>query len=414
MNEYNLQLLLSETYNQIKRNKEESILTGDRFNVFEILELSSNETRTHSAFLAALLNPRGLHGVNDSFLKLFINEIKFPEFESHTAKVEIEKNAGLISKGYEDGGRIDILISDAKGNAIIIENKIYAGDQYKQLYRYFKYGEKYYGSNFKLIYLNLYGNNPTDGSLKGDQNILDLEKHVTILSYKNNICSWLNKCAEIVNDKPIVKETLAQYIRLLKNLTRQSKQKNMEKNIIKLICENPENIEAALFLSRNSSMELKCFLIKSLIDQLNDLSKIKGIEFESDSNWGSINDETYIKFIIPDSKYNSSIQFGFDGVFSLFSIGVYSSELMNNHKEVFNDLKLSVSSILSYLGNDKNFNNWLYLHYYSNNNSETPYGGLMNWNDRTLIWTDIKTGKTAEYLFNIVLGIIEKLKGIEL
>ena len=43
-----------------RKEKEER---GELFNVFEVLNLQYNETRTHSAFLAALLNPKEKHGV---------------------------------------------------------------------------------------------------------------------------------------------------------------------------------------------------------------------------------------------------------------------------------------------------------------------------------------------------------------
>jgi hypothetical protein len=47
-------------------------LTGENFNVFKVLGLTTNEVRTHSAFIAELLNPKGSHGQKDVFLKLFL------------------------------------------------------------------------------------------------------------------------------------------------------------------------------------------------------------------------------------------------------------------------------------------------------------------------------------------------------
>jgi len=37
-------------------------ITGENFNVFNVLKLSTSEVRTHSALLAELLNPEGSHG----------------------------------------------------------------------------------------------------------------------------------------------------------------------------------------------------------------------------------------------------------------------------------------------------------------------------------------------------------------
>ena len=50
-------------------------ITGENFNVFRILGLSSSEVRTHSAFIAELLNPKGSHNQKQIFLKLFCEDV---------------------------------------------------------------------------------------------------------------------------------------------------------------------------------------------------------------------------------------------------------------------------------------------------------------------------------------------------
>ncbi len=105
--------------------------TGEKFNIFRVLNLSTSETRTHSAFLAELFNPKGSHGQGSVFLKLFVEQLGIKDFDFKSANVEIEKFAGYIDADYREGGRIDIVITDNNGQGIIIENKIYAGDQKK-------------------------------------------------------------------------------------------------------------------------------------------------------------------------------------------------------------------------------------------------------------------------------------------
>ena len=61
---------LSEKYDKILKE------TGEDFNIFKILKMESKEVKTHSAFLSELLNPKGSHGQNDIFLKLFIEVVK--------------------------------------------------------------------------------------------------------------------------------------------------------------------------------------------------------------------------------------------------------------------------------------------------------------------------------------------------
>ncbi len=106
-------------------------LTGENFNIFRILKLESSEVRLHSAFLAELLNPKGNHGQKDTFLKLFVDIFCFKNnpIDTESCRVVIEKHTGFISEDQTEGGRIDIIITDKSKNQIIIENKIYAGDQ---------------------------------------------------------------------------------------------------------------------------------------------------------------------------------------------------------------------------------------------------------------------------------------------
>lgn len=130
-----------------KKYSEIAKISGENFNIFRILKIEANEVRTHSAFIAELLDTFGSHGHGDVFLELFLNQQRekqknytnflklFEKFDSSKSKVSIEKHIGFKNEEETEGGRIDILLSDLK-DFIIIENKIYAGDQPKQLVRY--------------------------------------------------------------------------------------------------------------------------------------------------------------------------------------------------------------------------------------------------------------------------------------
>ena len=119
--------LLTNINTIIEKNNEILEATGGRFNIFNVLGLTSNEVRLHSALLAELLNPNGTHGLKDEFLKEFTTLLNIEKFGTKSAKVQIEKSIGPTTE--TDGGRVDIIISDYNNCAIIIENKIYAGDQ---------------------------------------------------------------------------------------------------------------------------------------------------------------------------------------------------------------------------------------------------------------------------------------------
>lgn len=231
---------LLEHTNLIKKKYDEfSEYTGENFNVFNILGLYSHEL-SHSAFIGNLLNAKGNHGQKDIFLKLFIEEIKelfedkanLESFRTSQSDSIVEKYDGRVDYENEKGGRIDIFITDGK-NGIGIENKIWAGDQYKQLVRY-------YQENIAIIYLTLNGKEP-DQSSKQD---LENGKHFICVSYENHIKNWLEKCIKEMANKPTIRETLNQYLYLVKQLTNQATNNKMAQEIVNKIISKEDNFEA--------------------------------------------------------------------------------------------------------------------------------------------------------------------------
>ena len=195
------------------RYKELSRISGDNFNVFNILDIQNLE-KTHSKVIAELLNPQGCHDSGDVYLKHFLSVIKVDDFQTVNVQVEKEKFVGKISSDEEEGGRIDIVITNHdSNNPIIIENKIYARDGNKQLVRY-----KNYNKNGKLYYLNLDSSKPSKESI-GE---LSPKKDFTIISYSDHILRWLDLCKKDSVDKPLIRETINQYINIVKVLTGKS------------------------------------------------------------------------------------------------------------------------------------------------------------------------------------------------
>jgi len=94
--------------------------TGEYFNIFNILRVGHLEVKTHSPILGSLLNPKGKHGQETTFLRLFLVQFKIDGFNAETAKMTLEYYIG--PKTEKSGGRLDIVVSDGKGRRIIIEN----------------------------------------------------------------------------------------------------------------------------------------------------------------------------------------------------------------------------------------------------------------------------------------------------
>ena len=242
-----LEKLLSQVrvyVNEDKQRRAEAFRRGECYNVFNVLGVENMEL-SHSAFLAALLDPDGSHGMQDAFLKAFIDTIAHggtkPELDTAHAKVYTEYNIGNITE--TTGGRIDILITDHSetgsgkdsGHAIIIENKIWAADQPNQLVRYHNFAPE-----AALLYLTLNGDEPSEQS-RDTLNAQDGDYRC--ISYRSDIIGWLRQCAQLAFDKPRVRETINQYINLLQQLTNQN---TMEQNKeqLQLLTENFEQATA--------------------------------------------------------------------------------------------------------------------------------------------------------------------------
>lgn len=172
------------------------------FNVFSVLRSESDEVRLHSRFLADLLNPQGQHGLKTGFLDLFLEALEISGFS----------NVGVQVRREYAG--VDIFIRNAKGQAIILENKIYAGDQKEQLHRYVK---KVRGDGFKdvhVVYLTLDGTEPSQSSL-GELRVED----VLLVGYASHIASWIEACARLSVKNAPLRESLLQYLVTVAKLT---------------------------------------------------------------------------------------------------------------------------------------------------------------------------------------------------
>ena len=220
--------------------QEERNRKGENFNLFSILSIERYELK-HSALIANLLDPKGSHGCGDAFLRAFfeiaLKGTAYP-FESNTPPHSYtEYYTGPIAG--DTGGRIDILVESKSSHyGLIIENKIYAGDQDKQLTRYDNYGKETFGADkYLLAYLTLYG---YDASKESTATKSAEEVGYLRLSYAEDILRWLEQCARLAYDKPLVRESLNQYIRTIKQLTYQDMNEENIQQIIDLAIDHPE------------------------------------------------------------------------------------------------------------------------------------------------------------------------------
>ena len=218
--------------------QEERNRKGENYNLFSILSIEHYELK-HSALIANLLDPKGSHGCGDAFLRAFfeiaLKDLAYPFEDCTPPHSYTEYYTGPIAG--DTGGRIDILVKSSH-YGLIIENKIYAGDQDKQLTRYDNYGRETFGADgYLLVYLTLYG---CDASKESTATKSAEEVGYLRLSYAEDILHWLEQCARLAYDKPLVRESLNQYIRTIKQLTYQDMNEENIQQIIDLAIDHPE------------------------------------------------------------------------------------------------------------------------------------------------------------------------------
>jgi hypothetical protein len=200
-----------------------------------------------------------------------------------------------------------LVVKDGK-NSIVIENKIYAEDQNQQLIRYYN---KY--PNAIMLYLTLDGKEAASKSVTSaikqeikKNRVLIPDVDYFRISYKENNVSWLDACIPLVMEYPFLRESINQYLNIVKQLTGQSINKDMDNEIKELIINSSETYNAALSISRNINASrsallgnYRALIQKELEDFLNHKEIKYKLEFTSDK---SSKTKTQILFE-EDSKY---------------------------------------------------------------------------------------------------------------
>lgn len=253
--ELDIQQFFREVENICTREQalqEERHRKGENYNLFSILSIERYELK-HSALIANLLDPKGSHGCGDAFLRAFfeiaLKERAYPFEDCTHLHSYTEYYTGPIAG--DTGGRIDILVKSSH-YGLIIENKIYAGDQDKQLTRYDNYGKETFGADgYLLVYLTLYG---YDASKESTATKSAEEVGYLRLSYAKDILLWLKECVRLADNKPLVRESLNQYIRTIKQLTYQDMNQEDIQKIIDLAVDHPE-VVATLSSKRDAIAE---------------------------------------------------------------------------------------------------------------------------------------------------------------
>jgi len=126
---YGVMMDIEKFVEMFREYKEEQEIQKRRglndFNIFTTLLDKSDEVRLHSRFIGFLLDPVADHSQGSLFLDLFLKECGLFGFFEETKRCNV----------YREHKFIDLYITDGSKH-LIIENKVFAGDQDEQIQRY--------------------------------------------------------------------------------------------------------------------------------------------------------------------------------------------------------------------------------------------------------------------------------------
>ncbi|EAJ5680976.1 hypothetical protein BXA13_01435 [Campylobacter lari] len=274
-----------------------------------------DEVNLHSGILNSLLDPSEIHEQGRLFLDLFLEKIGLKEWFGESDDVKVLKE-------YKN---IDIYIHNGIKH-IILENKIWASDQYEQISRYIdilnQQGVSYKDieniENIAVIYLTLDGRKPSKKSLdeweiENTKNELFLKKDddkvlYRQISYEVEILNWLQECQERV-----------------KNICSLSQAIEFYKDVIKTLINKKESDMDIVNFLKDEKKESYCELVLEICKKKDDIFKqclveiCKSLNFE---NWEikydtrvphmpfifkptTNDDDYYFAFAWHDKGYNS-------------------------------------------------------------------------------------------------------------
>lgn len=350
-----MNMRLIENVKEIIKVKSQEIKnTGLGFNLISILGMENLETRTHSKIIAELLDSKGSHNFGNKFLELFLKHVGINDFDKSNYNVVREEYFSDVNCSGGETMRtfLDIVIKEVStGRVILIENKIWADDQFEQLERYY---ECYQDKIIKLLYLNVFEYDYTFNLESLERNLTEQEENklskiknvYQSISYETIIKNWLVDCIKQSSKKPYVNQQIEAYLQTVLKISNQSIYNKMATTIFDKIMESSENFETAEKISQQYN-EANNYLKNEFFKRL--YAKINSHHFES-KQYGIIH-----------------ITITEDGDPLYLGIQLYNNDKFVSDNEGFN----AVIKLLKekFVQNNPQTNNWWNAWFYASENS---------------------------------------------
>ena len=389
--------IVSDISQKYEKKYTEKQKAGEYYNIFNIIGKASDEVNIHTKFLTNLLDPKGDHGCGDIFLKLFLEQVKVnigKNINLENSRVYYEYDIGPITENSKNGGRLDILIEINNNFAIIIENKIYAGDQPKQLLRYKNYAAKY--RKYKIFYLTPNGYEPSDESTGNN------DKYWEEISYEEHIKSFLENWLKDNKKQTHIYPIIQQYIQLIDCLTDNCVSEDEEKDIRNLLLAN-NNIELAIDLCEKilpAKKEIFKKLFNTLKNEVKNINNKIIVNLEiNDSDSENEEQVRYWRIYIHKNCWNSRLTFEIDSKTFECKFGI-------TLKKEENTTRLQ-KKLRALKPNKNNHEWWMIWEHPSENYAYWDAEIFANINKNPKTFVKILTDKIESYI-NVLDGIEEK------
>jgi len=250
--------LFTDLQKVINRQKQQKLRGLNDYNLLTAVLKASDEVKLHSRFIYSMINNKGVHYQSTLFLDHFIKDVLESDIHFKDQKIEVFKE---WQGGGENGG-VDLFITD-KENFFIIENKLYAADQYRQIARYVRAVKEEYkltteqlAKNVFVYYLSPMGNKPDSLSL--GKFVLDADKtkisytignqcyvkesykhleeildgkltgdsaNFKLISYKKHIMKWVDNCLKETENLTNLNQAFLTYKDVVERVSKQRKSK---------------------------------------------------------------------------------------------------------------------------------------------------------------------------------------------
>ncbi|PLT23646.1 hypothetical protein CXF62_00780 [Psychrobacter sp. MES7-P7E] len=272
---------------------------------FSTFEYISTDELGLSRILAALLDPKGSHAQQESFLRLFVEHCLPVIYQDYNWQIffnNLEKTEVFLEEVTGKSNtqrRMDIYLRCQVGDesyGICIENKPYAADQSNQLIDYYHELKERGHSSRHIVYLNEYNGTPDEKSV--DARVLEKwkkDKEYSHLRF-SDLIGWLKAC-QVECQNHSVSEFIAQLTKFIQKQFMGIEDMNEDNAILDIIKQNAATIDASIKVSNTVDRMKKELIAKLKVDLL---AKYKKTDYELDLSYiGEGRRYEQIRFIIP-------------------------------------------------------------------------------------------------------------------